>query len=80
MYISPLFPSIQWGTEAESTSATDYKYFPVTFNAEVYIAVPTSDYKSSAAWIDSINTEKFICGIGDDYAGNYNVSYFAIGR
>jgi hypothetical protein len=68
---------------SESTSGTDYKYFPITFNATVYVAIPTSTYKSVVSWISDVTTEKFLCGIGNDWdtsANAYIVSYIAIGQ
>ena len=73
----------QWGLTTESNSGTDYKYFPVAFNATVYVAIPTSNHKSVAAWISDVTTEKFLCGIGNDWessGGTYIVLYIAIGR
>ena len=74
---------IQWGLTTESNSGTDYKYFPVAFNATVYVAIPTSNHKSVAAWISDVTTEKFLCGIGNDWessGGTYIVLYIAIGQ
>lgn len=68
-----------WIFTAESTSATDYKYFPITLQSVLSIGAFRS-YKDEdyVAWAELADNTKFTCGIFNDYTGNGYVRVIAI--
>ena len=68
-----------WIFTAESTSATDYKHFPVTLQSVLSIGAFRS-YKDEdyVAWVELTDNTKFTCGISNDYTGNGYVRIIAM--
>ena len=76
---------IQWMNCEESISPTDYKYFPRAFTRRIfYIHAMSYHYanKGAPSWVSDFDTQKFICGLGDNYikdSENGKMLVFAIG-
>ena len=73
---------IQWMYCIESSSETDYRYFPTKFPKSVFYISANSNYVTSwggASWTRNVDTEKFICGLGTDYnSANQTAKMFVI--
>lgn len=74
----------QWGYITESSSSTDYRYFPVPFATEYYAICTGNSQRQDnvSVWLDQIDTLKFLAGIGENYVAmpQKNIFYFACGR
>ena len=68
-----------WIFTAESTSAANYKYFPVTlqqvFSIGAFRSYKDEDY---VAWVELVDNTKFTCGISNDYTGSGYVRIITI--
>ena len=84
----PLFMLIigyqQWGYITESSSATDYRLFPVSFTTECFAVCTGSSQRQDnvSVWVNEIDTIKFIVGIGENYTAmpQKNIFYIACGK
>lgn len=74
-----LLPTKLWVYTSESTSASDYKYFPTTLQKVLSIGAFRS-YKDAdyVAWVELVDNTKFTCGISNDYAGSGYVRIITI--
>ena len=64
---------IQWMYCDESTSTSDYRFFPIKFPKTLfYINAHSIHYNTHyyISWASNADTEKFLCGLGPDYAGD----------
>ena len=65
---------IQWGIYKESSSVTDIRYFPMSFDNKLLYAhsadiSANNDYRSiNICWIYTDNLSSFILGEGNDYS------------
>jgi hypothetical protein len=73
----------QWGVVKESSSSSDYKYFPISFPNSCFIVIgvineyPVSDFFTP--WAYPVDKTKFLIGAEKDYTSVYNMGYIAIG-
>lgn len=73
----------QWGVVKESSSSSDYKYFPISFPNSCFVVIgvineyPVSDYFTP--WAYPVDKTKFLIGAEKDYISVYNMGYIAIG-
>lgn len=54
----------------ESTSTTDYKYYPIKYPNKLFTTTPsesTIKYAIHGCWVNKVDKEKFLCGICYDY-------------
>ena len=74
----------QWGYITESSSATDYRLFPVSFTTECFAVCTGSSQRQDnvSVWVNEIDTIKFIVGIGENYTAmpQKNIFYIACGK
>ena len=62
---------IQWGWYQESSSASDYKSFPIAFPNKCVSAVVshmdrvTNQYQSKKAWIEPLTNTQFLIGLAN---------------
>ena len=75
---------LQWGYITESSSATDYRFFPVSFQTECFaICTGSSQMQDNVSvWVNQIDVIKFIAGIGENYTAmpQKNIFYIAYGK
>lgn len=73
----------QWGVVKESSSSSDYKYFPISFPNSCFVVIgvineyPVSDFFTP--WAYPVDKTKFLIGVQKDYISVYNMGYIAIG-
>lgn len=69
---------IQWGTAKESTGQYDYRYFNIQ-TSEILAMVAFCNGKGNyVSWVICNDADKFVCGIGDDYASMDYVKWIAL--
>lgn len=74
----------QWGVVKESSSSSDYKYFPISFPNSCFVVIgvineyPVSDFFTP--WAYPVDKTKFLIGAEKDYTSVYNMGYIAIGH
>ena len=69
---------IQWGTAKESTGQYDYRYFNIQ-TSEILAMVACCNGKGNyVSWVICSDADKFVCGIGDDYASMDYVKWIAL--
>lgn len=73
----------QWGVVKESSSSSDYKYFPISFPNSCFVVIgvineyPVSEFFTP--WAYPVDKTKFLIGAEEDYTSVYNMGYIAIG-
>lgn len=75
---------VQWMYCIESGGADDYKYFPIKFPRTLFYINANSNHHyrwNGPSWTYKVDTEKFICGVSNDYvtAADYYMFVLAIG-
>lgn len=69
---------IQWGTAKESTGQYDYRYFNIQTSEILAMSAFCNAKGNYVSWIIYNDTDKFVCGIADDYTSTNYVKWIAI--
>lgn len=69
---------IQWGTTKESTGQYDYRYFNIQTSEILAMAASCNGKGNYVSWVICNDADKFVCGIGDDYASMDYVRWIAL--
>ena len=73
---------LQYGKTIESVSATDYKYFPISYTTTYSINVSYAlilGQPPYVTWVSTTDLTKFVCGVGSGYGGGGTVSWISVG-
>ena len=65
----------------ESISETDYKYYPIKYANKVFAIMASHNIPNTArlaCWVDNVDKEKFLIGIGSFYDGEEQSSVLNI--
>ena len=73
---------VQWFEAVESSSSSDYRYYPITFNTifNFTLGYKVNSHSSDATWFQSSFTNtRCIIGVSDDYGGTGIIHTTVIG-